>query len=235
MLAIKEFNLDRFQFHVLWTPFKWIGRRMGFLSTKFGYAFLAILFVMGIAGILMHVNELPTLHKPIAFGFALVALLLVLAAFSERLMSQRAWLFIILGHLFINIAISYNIHFDLWVTLTYLSGITVAGCIGWIVLTRLNRIENTGDLQGHYGHIYEHPRFGMVFLFSGLALAGFPITPTFIGLDLVLGEVHTNQIALLVLVGLSYVFIEIAVLRIYARVFLGQHVKAYHARAFRNS
>ena len=50
-----------------------------------------------------------------------------------------------------------------------------------------------------------------------------------------LSQVHSNQVALLVVVALCFVFMEIAVLRLYARVFLGQHVKAYHSMAFKNS
>lgn len=235
MLSIKEYNLDRFQFHVLWTPFKWLGRRVAFLTTKPGYALLAGAGGIGLAGLFLGANTWEGWHKFFAFSFALLAFLLVSSAFTERASARRAWLFLIVAHVFINLAISYNIAFDAFATAIYLSGVVIAGVTGWYVLSEVERRENTYDLGSFYGHIYEYPRLGLVFLLSALALVGFPITPTFIGLDVVLSQVHSNQVALLVVVALCFVFMEIAVLRLYARVFLGQHVKAYHSMAFKNS
>jgi NADH:ubiquinone oxidoreductase subunit 5 (subunit L)/multisubunit Na+/H+ antiporter MnhA subunit len=235
VLSIKEYNLDRFQFHVLWTPFKWLGRRVAFLATKPGYVLLGVLGAIGLAGLFLGANTWPGWHKFFAFSFAFLAFLLVSSAFTERASARRAWLFIIVAHVSINLAISYNIAFDGFAAAIYLSGVVLAGMTGWYVLSEVERRENTYDLCNFYGHIYEYPRLGLVFLLSALALVGFPITPTFIGLDVVLSQVHSNQIALLIVVALCFVFMEIAVLRLYARVFLGQHVKAYHSVAFKNS
>ena len=32
LLSLKEWNMDIFQFKFLWFPFKWIGRKLNFLS-----------------------------------------------------------------------------------------------------------------------------------------------------------------------------------------------------------
>lgn len=235
ILSIKEYNLDRFQFHMLWSPFKFIGRRLTFFRKNGGYALVGLAVVLGIVGLVSGGYEVLVWHKVVAFVLLVIAFLLVLTAFGERDSAKRAWLFVLMAHLLINLAISYNAGFDAFAALIYLSGVVVAGMIGFVVLHRVEKEENTFDLGHHYGHIYEHPRFGMVFLFSALAVVGFPITPTFIGLDVVLSKIHANQVPFLVFTGLSFIFMEITVLRIYTRVFLGQHVKAYHARAFRNS
>lgn len=235
ILSIKEFNLDRFQFHILWSPFKYVGRRLTFFRTKAGYGLVGLAMVLGVVGLAAAGQEVLAWYKVAAYVLLVLAFLLVLTAFGERGSAKRAWFLVLVAHLLINLAISFNAGFDAFATVIYLSGVVVAGTIGYMVLHRVEKLEDTYDLGHHYGHIYEHPKFGMVFLFSALAMVGFPITPTFIGLDVVLSKIHTNQIPFLVFTGLSFIFMEIAVLRIYTRVFLGQHVKAYHARAFRNS
>ena len=235
ILSVKEFNLDRFLFHFLWTPFKWMGRRLGILSTPAANYVLGAIVLGATVGLIAGVGEITRLHGAIAIFMAILALSLVLVAFAERKSAKRAWLFVLFAHLFIGLSIGYNTFFDPIASVMYLSGVTVAGIVVFIVLSWVEKKENTYDLSNFYGHSYEYPRLGLLFLLCGLAVVGFPISPTFIGLDIVLSRIHGDQLPLLLIIGLSFIFMEIAVLRLYARVFLGQHVKAYHAVAFRNS
>jgi len=68
-----------------------------------------------------------------------------------------------------------------------------------------------------------------------MGLMGFPITPTFIGEDLVFSHIHEDQIVLAFLCSVGFVFEGIAIVRIYGRVFLGPHTKNYHETAYRSS
>jgi NADH:ubiquinone oxidoreductase subunit 4 (subunit M) len=64
---------------------------------------------------------------------------------------------------------------------------------------------------------------------------GFPITPTFIGEDLIFTHIHEDQVALATIVALSFIIDGLAIIRIYARVFLGPHVKSVYEMAYRSS
>jgi NADH:ubiquinone oxidoreductase subunit 4 (subunit M) len=66
-------------------------------------------------------------------------------------------------------------------------------------------------------------------------LAGFPITPSFVGEDLIFSHIHEDQIALAFFTAMSLVINGLATVRIYARVFLGPHIKTYHEVAKRSS
>jgi NADH:ubiquinone oxidoreductase subunit 4 (subunit M) len=66
-------------------------------------------------------------------------------------------------------------------------------------------------------------------------VAGFPITPTFIGEDLMFTHIHEDQPLLAFFVGLSFIIDGIAIIRIYARVFLGPHVNSVYEMAYRSS
>lgn len=61
-----------------------------------------------------------------------------------------------------------------------------------------------------------------------LGVAGFPITPTFIGEDLIFSHIHADQILLAIIIAFSLIINGLAAIRIYSRVFLGPHVKNYH-------
>jgi formate hydrogenlyase subunit 3/multisubunit Na+/H+ antiporter MnhD subunit len=91
------------------------------------------------------------------------------------------------------------------------------------------------SLDKFYGHSYEHPKIALVFLIACLGVAGFPITPTFIGEDLIFSHIHQDQILLAFFISLSLIINGLAAIRIYARIFLGPHVKTYHGAAKRSS
>jgi NADH-quinone oxidoreductase subunit L len=77
------------------------------------------------------------------------------------------------------------------------------------------------DLLGFQGHVHSYPRWAFLFLLAGLGLAGFPITPTFVGEDLLLDHVHPDQPILLSLIGFSWVLDGLVIYQTYSRLFLG--------------
>lgn len=236
ILSIKEFNLDTSLHRFLWTPFKTIGMRLNFLTTKFFYIFLALLFA---AGVYANVNEQSIgvgLYKYLPTLFSLIGLLLILKSFTERQNAQRAWILIIAAQLFISLSILlFHENFGQNHVLIYLSGTVVSAIVGYICLNRIKTIESEIDLNRFHGHSYEYPVVGFLFLLSCLGLVGFPFTPTFIGVDLVFSHIHKEEILLIIFISLSFLFMELAALRIYARIFMGQHKKNYHPIAYRSS
>jgi NADH:ubiquinone oxidoreductase subunit 4 (subunit M) len=68
-----------------------------------------------------------------------------------------------------------------------------------------------------------------------LAVSGFPITPTFIGEDLIFSHIHEDQIFLSLIVSVSLIIDGLALVRIYSRIFMGPHYKNNHEVASRTS
>jgi NADH:ubiquinone oxidoreductase subunit 2 (subunit N) len=166
---------------------------------------------------------------------AALALVLVLRAFTERKHVRRAITMVIMGHFWVVLAISFNEHFDLGHSLIYLAGVVVSGFFALYAINALRRTERNVDMGRFHGHVYEHPRIALLFLLAGLGLAGFPITTTFLGVDLIFSHIHPDQLVLASLVALGFILNGLALVRIYARVFLGPHVKTYHEVAYRSS
>ena len=136
---------------------------------------------------------------------------------------------------FVALSIGLNNQFEFTQILIYLSGGTVAALIGYTCLHKMKELDQDIDLNKFHGYVYERPTLALVFLFCCLGMVAFPITPAFIGFDVLLTHIHEDQFLLIILTAISFIFIELSVLRIYARIFLGQHKKADHAMAYRSS
>jgi len=102
-------------------------------------------------------------------------------------------------------------------------------------LRKIKAIDNDIELNQFHGYIYEQPLLGFIFLIACLGLIGLPFTPTFIGIDILFSHIHKHEELMIIFTALSFLFIELSILRIYARIFLGQHKKVYHPVAYRSS
>ncbi|MFT7251784.1 MAG: NADH-quinone oxidoreductase subunit L, partial [Flavobacterium sp.] len=233
--SLKEFKLEQFMNFVLWRPLKTLGKSLDFLNLKrlilvfIPTFFLGILLFEFKASIpLRFLNILPEL-------FAFIGLLFVFKAFSERKSPFVAWVLIVLNHFWIALAIVFNEKVDFSELLVYLSGIIVAGIVGYLALLKLKKMESNVNLNQYLGHVYEHPKFAFFFLLAALGVTGFPITTTFIGEDLIFSHIESNQVMLAFFIASSFIVSGIAGIRIYTRLFLGPHIKTYHELPYRSS
>jgi NADH:ubiquinone oxidoreductase subunit 5 (subunit L)/multisubunit Na+/H+ antiporter MnhA subunit len=235
ILCVKEWNLDSFMYQYLWNPLKWVGRRLDFLTLRNAIAIFVPMYLLGL-GALYEENWIPeSIHSSLPLVFAVIALIAVLKSFTERKQARLSWALVIMNHFLVALAISFNEHFGIEETLLYLSGIVVAGVLGFVVLRRLKTLEGNIDLDQFHGHSYRHRNLAFVFLVACLAATGFPITPTFVGEDLIFSHIHEDQALLAFFVSLSFIIDGLSIIRIYARVFLGPHVKSVYDMAYRSS
>jgi NADH-quinone oxidoreductase subunit L len=233
--SLKEFNLEQFINLILWKPLKTLAKSLDFLNLKRLVFVFIPTFILGV--FLYEFNEsvpqiilnfLPEL-------FAFIGLLFVFKAFSERKSPFVAWMLIVFNHFWIALAIVFNEKVNYSELVVYLSGIIVAGIVGYLALVKLKRIETETNLNQYLGHVYEHPKFAFFFLLAALGVTGFPITSTFIGEDLIFSHIESHQIVLALFIALSFIVSGIAGIRIYTRLFLGPHVKTYHELPYKSS
>jgi formate hydrogenlyase subunit 3/multisubunit Na+/H+ antiporter MnhD subunit len=119
--------------------------------------------------------------------------------------------------------------------LLYISGVCVAGLAGYLILKRFKKFEKNLDLHQFHGHSHIHPGVAFAFLLCCLGLSGFPITPTFLGEDLIFSHIHEDQIGLAALVAFSFILDGLAIIRLYARLFLGPHSQSVYEMGYRAS
>ncbi len=235
ILSLKEWNLDSIMYRYLWNPLKWIGRHMSLLNWKEALTVFIPLYGLGW---LLHLklDLLPeTVYQYFPFLFSSLGLIMVLQSFTERKSARLSWVLIIMNHLWVALGISFNEYFSTAHIIIYLSGVVVSGLIGFAALKRLKNLEGSIDLDQFHGYSYIHPKIALLFLLACLGASGFPITPTFLGEDLIFTHIHENQIHLAFMVSLSFILDGLAIIRIYARVFLGPHFKSPYEISYRSS
>ena len=235
ILALKEFNLEGFLNMVLWKPLKIIGKSLDFLNIKRIYFFFIPIYLLGFITYKFKLHLPYQLTNILPELFAFIGLVFVFKSFSERRSPFLAWILIVMNHFWIALAIVFNDKVSISEIAYYLAGIIVAGIIGYVALLQLRKLERKILINQYLGHVYEHPKFAFFFLLATLGITGFPITTTFIGEDLVFSHIDSNQLFLAFFVASSFVVSGIAGIRIYARLFLGPHVKTYHELPYKSS
>jgi NADH-quinone oxidoreductase subunit L len=235
MMSLKEFKLEAFMNLVFWKPLKRIGSLLDFLNLKSLYFLFIPLYVLGILSYQFQ-DAIPyQIRGYFPAVFAFIGMIMVFKSFSERKSPFVAWVLIIMNHFWIALSIFFNEKVEFNEIVLYLSGIVVAGFVGYFSLHKLMKQENGISLNQFSGHSYEHPRFALLFLVAALGVTGFPITSTFVGEDLLYSHIHSNQIILAIFVSQSFIIGGIAAIRIYARIYLGPHCKSYHELPYKSS
>lgn len=228
ILALKEFHLDSFMYIVLWNPMKYIGRKMSFVPDYLAETLVLGSYFIGVICVFSKDSIPIQIYHYFPPLFAFIGLLFVLRAFTERKSAQLSWMLVVINHLWVALAISFYDEVTRTEIAIYLSGVITAGIIGNACLARLVELENTINWNDFQGHVYEHPNLAFVFLLCCLGLMAFPISPSFLGVDLVFSHIQTNQVDFAIILAFSYILVGLSLVRMYSRIFLGPHIKNYH-------
>ncbi|MEP7322184.1 MAG: proton-conducting transporter membrane subunit [Saprospiraceae bacterium] len=235
VLNIKEWNLDTTLFKFLWNPFKKFGNRLTLPLNKTSYTIIPVMLSFGMAGFIADDH----VHHYVDHSFTLItaisALIMILTAFTERGSAIRAWNRLGIAQGLLSISVALNEDFSFYQVMIYLSGIMIAYATGLYSLYQVKQVDQDIILDRFHGYSHNQKKMGLLFLVSCLGLIGLPFTPTFLGIDLLFFHIQYHQVLFVILTALSFIFIELSALRIYARLFMGQYKKADHAMAYRSS
>lgn len=236
VLSIKEWNLDLILYRYLWNPFKIMGRKLFFLRKLPVLISLILIYIIGLYFNIHQETISPDVFYFLPNIFSFIAFMLILASFTERGNAMIAWSFAICSQLFITLSIVLlNEDFGHNYIFIYLSGSFISSIIGFVCLKKIQTIDRDIELNQFHGYIIEKPKTAFLFLIACLGLIGLPFTPTFIGIDILFSHIHKHEELLILFTALNFVFMEIAIIRIYARIFLGQSKKLNQAIAYRSS
>lgn len=236
VLGIKEWNLDGMMYKYLWHPFKWLGAQFQFLKSS---ATATVFTVVGVIGLLVSLFKpgfLLSVNTTISAVLLALSLTIILFTFSYRGSALKAWSYMVLAHVFIIAGIGMiAAHINTIEILFYASGIAVAFALGYYCLTKIKTIDNDISLNNYHGYVYEEKTTAFLFSLAAIGMLGFPITAAFIGIDVLFTYVEASHVILISLLALCFIFIELAAIRIFLRVFLGPHKKLNHPVAFRST
>ena len=215
LFALREGFLEGLLEKTFWNPIKYIGHRSSFLFPK-GLLWIFLLLGATTAGLGVSSAFAARVEftTPI---MACLAILSVLASLSERQSALRAWSLLGLTQVFLVASVAVTDHFSARDLLIYLSGIALFWPLGVGVLKSLP----VQDLSGFHGLYGSFKRIDLVFLICCLGVAGFPISPSYLGEDLILHHATQERLWLALLIAFCFIISGISALRIYSRLFLG--------------
>lgn len=234
VLYLKECNLDLLLYKYLWWPMKFLGNKINFIKLKYQISLFVVSLLAG--WYLLHdalTNPNQNYNQIIAVVFAAFGIMAVLKAFTCRKSATGAWFLVIMNHCYMVLALACNKHFYLTELIIYLSGVFIAGISGYVCLKILAAKEGKFTLGRFWGYSVAHPTLEIMFLLSCLGLMAFPISPTFVGEDLLFAHIGRDQFLLAFLVSMSFILGGLSIIRIYARIFLGQDSKTTASLAAR--
>ncbi|WP_461101459.1 proton-conducting transporter transmembrane domain-containing protein [Spirosoma koreense] len=235
VLSLQEWNLSALTYQLPHRLINWLGQHLSFLSPNRVMALGLPLYSIGLLGA-YHQESLPySLKHYLAIFFALIGFLFVVRSFTKRKNVWLSWLLVVMNPLWIALAVAYNESFAFSQVHLYLSGVVVAGLAGYGCLHWLDSRRGSLQLSQYSGYAYPYPRLAFGFLLCCLGVAGFPITPTFVGEDLLFSHIHPHQATLAILVTLSFILNGLSTIRLYARIFLGPWPDTPYGTANRSS
>lgn len=227
VLSIKEWDMNATMTRYVWKPLKDIGRMVSFLDT-IPSGMIALMLALATASIVA-LEMLSVSVLPVAAYIAIVmSILFFIRAYSTKHAPKTSWNLIMLGHLFVMLFYSFATDSTWNYMLLYSTGIFAAFGVGHLFLKHLESRGETALLADYHGHSYEYPRIAFVFFIVCLGFMSFPVTPSFLGQDILLSTISVENAVLVWLFGIAYLLTGISIMRLYSKVFLGPHKKRYH-------
>ena len=231
-LCLKEFNMDLVQHFYFWKPLKSIGRYLKINTWTIFFIRITPILCIGFLNRYapVYIPDMIKDYIPIVLG--VFGLGLILKAFSATTNLKLIMTLIFSNHVFASLAISNNEKLQMHELLYYWIGIVLGFGICMYVLNYILQTHKQLNITRYNGLVYFFPTSSLFFLLGCLMLSGFPICTTFIGEDLIFSHIKPNQVLLVLILSLSFILDGLALIRIYARIFLGpvaihQYLNAY--------
>ncbi len=235
MVNLNEWYLDSFMFHRLWNSLKWAGNKLIPTGAFEILAATSLAIIFGGALLFYPLKPGENLVEYMPVFFSVLGIVAVLKSLGERKNAALALLLITTNHLCTALAIMFNEQFNHVHNYLYLSGVLPGTFLGLGVLLWLKQKKASVNLRQFHGLSGKFPVASFLFLLACLSLAGFPITPSFIGEDIIYSHIHIDQKWLISLTAIAFVLDGIALIRLYARLFLGSNPNTAFGGSYRSA
>jgi NADH-quinone oxidoreductase subunit L len=224
-----EWHLDAWMNRWVFGPWQQMGRQLVRLPDLVLWAVVVLLPVAAVLAASWN-------HDAAAWVCAMVALFSVVRAFGEKANPMKSWTTAFLGQVWLAIAIGLHQPSGSEHVMWYFSGLIPSFLLGLVCLFWLKKKEpNTFHLVQYQGLGASYPRLSGFFFLATLGASGFPITPMFIGEDLLLSHIELVHPGLALIFALVYFGNGIVLIRHYARLFLGPDAQQVPQQALMTS
>jgi NADH:ubiquinone oxidoreductase subunit 5 (subunit L)/multisubunit Na+/H+ antiporter MnhA subunit len=219
VFSLQEGNLELLVRTVLWDSLKGIGAKLNRFNP-----WLKLLLASGVFGLfwlIIAATGIPS--KYLAIPISLYMVLTSLCAFSQKRSPLRVWHNIGLSSLFAGVAVWF-LNPAAWLDIAiFASGIIPAWILGIVVLTKLLKNDKFSQTPFVYRAMAEtQPKLSLLLFLSFLGLVGFPISPAFLGEDLLLSHASGHAPWFALPITIAFVINGIAAARVFQRLCMGK-------------
>lgn len=216
VLALNEGYMESLIKVLIWQPLKRIGRTANRLDGR------ALRFVfLGFGAICIAQIFAKSVWAPSVSILVGGALLFSISAFGERQSWEKAWNAVGLGSLFTALSVWAGTPSASYDVLVFLIGGVPFWAFGVWTLRRLEKKVRQPSLDAFHGLAGRDPVGASGLLVAFMGLSGFPISPVFLGEDLLLHHATGDHLSLAVAICAVFVLNGLTLARLYAHVSLG--------------
>lgn len=235
ILSIKEWNMNTAMNRFLWRPLKSLGRAFAFLDRLPMQVASLVLFL--ISATIFAVTDLSSGSMLAASTAAAVASsIFYIRAFATKNSARAGWNLIMVGHLFGTLFLGLASHGNWKYLVMYGVGVAVAFVAGRVCLWYVQiRGGESLTLSNYHGSIYSFKKLGNAFFVICLLFMAFPISPSFLGQEVLVSSISGDRAFQVALFCLTYLLAGVSIMRLYTKVFFGPHNTSPHEIAYRSS
>lgn len=222
VFALQEGQLELLVRNILWEPLKKLGRSLNRVSVWVKWLTVLALSIW----LLIAVAEVSTVAGTyLSMPVSLLMVLVSASAFSQKHSPFKVWNGIAISSFLAALAVWLMVPSTWFDLVLFLSGIVPAWLLGLVVMYFMLKNEHFAESSFRYRAFSEtRPGLSLLLFLSFLGLVGFPITPAFLGEDLLLSHASSQHPWFAAPITISFVVNGIAAARVYMRLCMGRPV-----------
>ncbi|WP_367154147.1 proton-conducting transporter membrane subunit [Methylomonas sp. HYX-M1] len=223
VFALQEGLLEHLIRKICWEPLKNLGSAMNRLSIRVKCLIGAALLVWLMIAVF---ETSPVAGTYLSMPVSLLMVLVSTSAFSQKHHPFKVWNNVAISSMLAALAVWLMVPSALGDIALFLSGIVPSWLLGLIVMERMLRGDDFSHSSFRFRAFAEiKPGLSLLLFLSFLGLVGFPITPAFLGEDLLLSHASGQHPWFALPITIAFVVNGIAAARVYMRLCMGRPVE----------
>lgn len=228
VFALQEGQLELLVRNILWEPLKKLGRALNRVSARIKWL-VAIALLIWFVIALSEVSSVAGTY--LSMPVSLLMVLVSASAFSQKHSPFKVWNGIAISSLLVALAVWLMVPSAVFDIVLFLSGILPSWLLGVLVMAVLLKNEHFAASSFRYRAFAEtRPGWSLLLFLSFLGLVGFPITPAFLGEDLLLSHASSQHPWFALPITIAFVVNGIAAARVFLRLCMGRPVEVKEFR-----
>ena len=219
VFSLQEGNLELLIRRLIWESLKHIGVAINNTRT-----WIKVLYGLAVIGITLVAFEgIGIDEKYLAIPISMGMVFASLSAFGQVNKPISVWTGIAVSSILAGIAVLFLNPLAKVDVAIFLSGIIPAWLLGIVVLSRMLKNQDPTESLFTYQAMAEtHPKLSSLLFLSFLCLVGFPISPAFLGEDLLLSHASSHDPWFALPITIAFIINGIAGARVFQRLWMGR-------------